>query len=125
MSSTSNRTQHAPDRLNDDLDAIRTAGHVLGPWGPPDPELVEDLDLPRDARQSACTCGLVLLAGRHATGELVTIRAVSGVYRRDADERMIDADLQARWHGPCPAAHALAEFHASAGYRGLAEAYHD
>jgi hypothetical protein len=41
------------------------------------------------------------------------------MHGRDADQRTVDADLEARWHGPCCAALALAEFHTTDGYRGL------
>jgi hypothetical protein len=112
-------------RLNEELKAVRAAGHVLGPWGPADPDLVEELDLLDSARQCACVCELMVVAGWDASGEFVTARIVSGLYDRDADERAVDADLAVKWHGPCPAAMARADFHNSRGYKGLAEAFND
>ena len=113
------------DRLTQELDALRAAGHVLGPWGLADPDLVAELELLDGARQCTCACGLMLLAGQDATGAFAVVRGVGGAYDRDTDQHTIDDDLEARRHGPCPTALVLADFHASAGFQALSEAYND
>jgi hypothetical protein len=53
------------------------------------------------------------------------VRGVSGAYGPEASPKAIDADLEARRHGPCPAAHVVESFHASAGYQCFAECFND
>jgi hypothetical protein len=75
----------------------------------------------RDVQQWACVRGLMLLAGRDLDGAFTVVRGAGGAYSSEADPQAIDADLEARSKGPCPAAQALAEFHQTDGYRALAE----
>jgi hypothetical protein len=113
------------ERLTQEVDALRAAGHTLGPWLPADPDLVEDLELLDGARQCACACGLLLVAGWDANSAFALVRGVGGAYDSDTDQRTIDDDLEASRHGPCPAALALVDFHRSAGFLAFSEAYND
>jgi hypothetical protein len=113
------------EKLNQELDALRVAGHVLSPWGPADPELVGELDLLDGARQCVCACGLVVLAGWNSEGAFTVVPRVGGAYGHHVDPQEIAADLEARKQAPSPAALWLADFHASAGYQRFAECYND
>jgi hypothetical protein len=82
-------------------------------------------ELLNSAQQCTCVCGLILLAGRDADGTFAVLRGTSGAYDPEADQEAIDGDLESKRDGPCPAAQALADFHASTGYRAFTEAFND
>lgn len=113
------------ERLTRELDNLRAAGHVLGPWSVADPDLARELNLLDSAQQCTCVCGLILLAGWDAGGAFSVVHGVSGAYGHDAVPRMIDADLESKRHGPCPAAQALASFDSSAGYQCFVECFNE
>jgi hypothetical protein len=113
------------DRLKQEIDALLTAGHMLGAWSAADTELTRDLELLDGAWQCTCACGLMLLAGWDANGAFTVVRGVGRAYCHEADPRSIEADLESRREGPCRAAQALASFHSSAGYRRFAECFNE
>jgi hypothetical protein len=113
------------ERLTRELDNLRAAGHVLGPWSVADPDLARELNLLDSAQQCTCVCGLILLAGWDTAGTFAVVRGVSGAYSPEASAEAIDADLETRRGRPCPAAHARESFHASAGYQRFAECFND
>jgi hypothetical protein len=114
-----------PRRLRCELEALGAAGHVMSRSPAPMDGIPADLGLVRDVQHWACTCGLMLLAGARADGMFAVVCGVSGAYGLEADPEAINADLEARRGGPCPAAHARESFHASAGYQRFAECFND
>ena len=111
--------------LKQEIDAVLAAGHIPSAWSAADTEVTRDLELLDGAWQCTCACGLMLVAGWDSAGAFIVIRGVSGAYGPHANPHTIDADLDAKRHGPCPAAQALTGLHASDGYQRFAECFND